>query len=203
MWSFRRPTQEQVRKFLATQAPLPFSYPEVGATRGPAPAGYSFDHNRVELGAGREAFEAACEALRAWRMFHPAVAEVIPTGAPLAGGTPVAVLARAGGVWWLNAARVVYVFDEPGPPRLFGFAYGTLPDHVERGEERFTIEWGADDRVWYDLRAFSRPAHWLARLGYPLARRAQKRFARASLAAMKEAVAEALRPVQPAPPTRG
>jgi uncharacterized protein (UPF0548 family) len=27
-----------------------------------------------------------------------------------------------------------------GPVRRFGFAYGTLPDHVESGEERFTVE---------------------------------------------------------------
>jgi uncharacterized protein (UPF0548 family) len=42
--------------------------------------------------------------------------------------------------------------------------------------------------VWYDIRAFSRPRHVLARLGYPLTRRTQKRFARDSVAAMGNAV---------------
>jgi uncharacterized protein (UPF0548 family) len=45
-----------------------------------------------------------------------------------------------------------------------------------------------DGGVWYDLYAFSRPRHWAARLGYPLARRAQRRFGLGSLAAMARAV---------------
>src|SRR5262249_42824659 len=107
-------------------------------------------------------------------------------------GNVVAMLARVFCVWWLNACRIVYVFDESEPVRRFGFAYGTLPGHVERGEERFSVEWLADDTVWYDLRAFSRPRYWLTRLGYPLARRVQRRFARDSLAAMREAIAASL-----------
>ena len=69
----------------------------------------------------------------------------------------------------------------------FGFAYGTLPGHAERGEERFSVEYHAEnDSVWYDLFAFSRPGP-LARLAYPFARSLQKRFARDSKAAMLEA----------------
>ena len=59
-----------------------------------------------------------------------------------------------------------------------------LPDHVERGEERFTIEWQADDSVWYDILAFSRPQHLIAKLAFPYVRRLQKRFAMDSLNAM-------------------
>jgi uncharacterized protein (UPF0548 family) len=88
-------------------------------------------------------------------------------------------------VWWLNAARIVYVIDEP---RWFGFAYGTLPGHVERGEERFSVEWLDDDTVWYDLMAFSRPHYWGARLVKPLARRLQRRFVGLSKAEMCKAV---------------
>jgi uncharacterized protein (UPF0548 family) len=80
------------------------------------------------------------------------------------------------------------VIDEGQAQRTrFGFAYGTLPDHVERGEERFTVEWRADDSVWYDIYAFSRPKHPLARLGFPITRMLQKRFVRDSLAIMKAA----------------
>ena len=40
------------------------------------------------------------------------------------------------------------------------------------------VEWHqADNSVWYDLYAFSQPNQWLARLGYPVVRRLQKRFA--------------------------
>jgi uncharacterized protein (UPF0548 family) len=85
----------------------------------------------------------------------------------------------------LNAARIVYVVDDAPPARRVGFAYGTLIDHAERGEERFIVEYQpADESVWYDLRAFSRPAHPLAVAGYPLSRWLQKRFARDSLKAM-------------------
>ena len=75
-------------------------------------------------------------------------------------------------LWWLNACRIVYVVDDSGPNFKFGFAYGTLPGHVESGEERFLIEWNrADNSVWYDILAFSRPNHVLTRLGYPFVRR--------------------------------
>jgi hypothetical protein len=71
----------------------------------------------------------------------------------------------------------------------YGFAYGTLPDHPERGEERFFVEWNqADDSVWYDLLAVSRPGHWLARLGYLYARYEQAKFRRLSGEAMQRTV---------------
>ena len=77
----------------------------------------------------------------------------------------------------------------PGPIGKFGFAYGTLPGHVESGEERFLVEWDrGDDGVWYDILAFSRPNHILTRLGYPVVRRLQKRFGRDSAASMLRAV---------------
>ena len=79
--------------------------------------------------------------------------------------------------------------DEQGPISKYGFAYGTLPGHVESGEECFLIEWNhADDGVYYDILAFSKPNHFLTRLGYPVVRRMQKRFGRDSAAAMQKAV---------------
>jgi len=66
---------------------------------------------------------------------------------------------------------------------------GTLADHVESGEERFSVEWRRQDgSVWYDLLAFSRPRHPLAKLGTPMGRALQRRFARDSLQAMARAV---------------
>jgi uncharacterized protein (UPF0548 family) len=80
----------------------------------------------------------------------------------------------------------VYVIDEPD---RFGFAYGTLPQHAESGEERFSVEYHPDtDEVWYDIYAFSRPGNFLIRLGYPYARWRQKQFAVESKAAMLRAV---------------
>ena len=68
-------------------------------------------------------------------------------------------------------------------------ALSTLPGHAESGEERFLVEWDrTTNAVWYDILAFSRPRHPLARLGYLFTRRTQKRFARDSVAAMLRAV---------------
>jgi uncharacterized protein (UPF0548 family) len=192
MWFVGRPSAGLIDSFLERQGRLPFSYPHVGASAGEAPGGYDLDHNRARLGGGRAAFDAACDALRRWAQFPAPWTAVHPGEAPLTPGSVVAVLARAFGLWWLSAARVVYAVEEPAPLRRFGFAYGTLPGHVEEGEERFTVEWHADGSVWYDLRAFSRPRHPLARLAYPLARRQQRRFVRESQAAMRRAVSAAV-----------
>jgi uncharacterized protein (UPF0548 family) len=102
-------------------------------------------------------------------------------------GTTVAVEARTFGFWSLNACRIVYTTNEDGLTKRFGFAYGTLPDHAERGEERFMIEWLEDDSVWYDIYAFSRPQKAAVKLGLTLARMLQKRFSRDSLATMSKA----------------
>ena len=73
--------------------------------------------------------------------------------------------------------------------RKFGFAYGTLPGHVARGEERFQVEWHADtDRVFYDILAYSQARSALFRLGSPVTRLLQKRFAADSKQAMLRAV---------------
>ncbi len=189
MFLRRRPSADHIRAFIAAQARLPFSYGEVGATRGDPPAGYAVDHNRICLGTGRAVFERASAALRRWQMFAVDGVELCWPSAPIEVGTAVAVLARAGGLWSLNACRIVYVIDAPGPIARCGFAYGTLPEHAVRGEERFSIEWSqTSDEVHYDLLAFSRPSSPLLGLARPVLRRMQRRFARASLAAMRRAV---------------
>ena len=104
-------------------------------------------------------------------------------------GESVAVVARAIGLVWINACQIIYVVDESGPISRFGFAYGTLPDHAAIGEERFLIEWNQEDNsVWFDILAFSKPRHFLVRLGYPVVRLTQKRFGRESTNAMLKSV---------------
>ena len=91
------------------------------------------------------------------------------------------MLARHYGFWSLNTARIVYLVEESGEVERFGFGYGTLPGHGERGEERFSVEWRREDgSVHYDVLAFSRPKHPLAWIGYPFVRSLQRRFARDS-----------------------
>ena len=192
MLSLRKPSAERLRDFLVVQSKLDFTYPAVGATAAVPPTGYVVDRTRIKLGEGAETFAAAKVALERWEYLRLGWVEAWPSETPIQAGQVVAVIARLFGLWWLNACRIVYVVDEQGPVKRFGFAYGTLPEHAESGEERFTVEWHEqDDAVWYDILAFSRPQQLLARLGYPFARRLQKRFARDSVAAMRRAVAEA------------
>lgn len=183
--SFQKPTAETMRRFMSEQGKLPFSYQAVGATAEQPPAGFAVDRLRIKLGEGEAVFQAAKTALRHWEHFRLGWAEAWPADTALRPGEVVAVLGRAMGLWWLNACRVVYVVDETGPITRFGFAYGTLPGHAECGEERFLLEWHrADNSVWYDILAFSKPNHVLARLGHPAVRRLQERFRRDSAAAM-------------------
>ncbi|MBA3503939.1 MAG: DUF1990 domain-containing protein [Myxococcota bacterium] len=185
MISLARPPAAELVRFLDAQRALPFTYEAVGHTRDEqTPRGYAIDHNRVRLGSGAQTFTSAQAQVRAWRMFPPWTA-IAPLATPIEEGRVLAVLVNAFGVWFKNAARIVYVIDEPG---RFGFAYGTLPGHAERGEERFLVEHLADDSVWYDVRAFSQPRYWGARLAYPITRMLQKRFGRDSKASMLRAL---------------
>ena len=185
MLSLRKPSAESIRPFLAAQSKLPFTYAAVGATATTTPTGYVVDRTRIKLGV----FHAARAALQRWEQFRLGWVEAWSPDTPIKSGEVVAVMGRAIGLWWLNACRIVYVVDESGPISRFGFAYGTLPGHAESGEERFLIEWDrVDNSVWYDILAFSRPNHFLTRLGYPVVRRTQKRFGRDSAASMLRAV---------------
>ncbi len=154
------------------------------------PDGFTVDSNRVCLGRGIDAFRAGARALARWEMFQLGWVQLCADGAPPTPGTNVAVIVRLWGVWWLNACRVVYVVDEPA---RFALAYGTIEDHAESGEECFSVEWkAADDSVWSEIVAFSRPRHPLARIAPPFARALQRRFARHSLRAMRRAVGGAV-----------
>ena len=198
MFSIFEPSERRLSEFLRSQRDAAISSEDAGASRTEeAPAGYAVDHNRVRLGEGEGTFERAVAALRAWEMFAVGWVRVFPSDAPVEVGTTVAVVGRHLGLFSLTACRIVYLIDEDdGKVRRRGFAYGTLYEHAERGEERFTVEWRREDgSVYYDLYAFSRPNHPLARIGYPLARRQQRRFARDSLQAMVRATA-------PPPPAR-
>ena len=194
-WSLRAPPASEVAAFVAEQQAGKFSYADVGRTRhdDAHPAGYDIDRNRVLLGRGEADFATARRALEHWRMFPAPWTRIMTAGPGIQSGQTIAMQAHALGLWWLNACRIVYVLDETAAVRRWGFAYGTLGAHVEEGEERFSVELHPDGGVWYDLRAFSRPRYWPVRLGKPLARQLQRRFARESLAAMRQAVEHARR----------
>ena len=84
--------------------------------------------------------------------------------------------------------RVVYTVGGPSDANRFGFAYGTLTNHAESGEELFEV-WldPRTNQVHYRIRAISWPQATFARIGQPVARALQQRFRDDSAAAMKRA----------------
>lgn len=190
MFTFSEPSNAQVRDYFETQRDLPFSYKEVGASQNDIPSGYPINHYRARLGDGEAAFVHAKNAIKNWTMYKTGWTRIYPPGAPVKPNEVVCVVVNHGFCWSMNPCRIVYVLEERGAVERFGFAFGTLPRHSEEGEERFTVEWrrGEDDSVWYELLAFARPHHILAKIGSPFVRFTQRRFARDSFLAIHKAV---------------
>lgn len=179
------------REHLARLTRSPCSYAEVGALKTLVfPPGYRIDQHRILLGHGVKCYERAKSALRRWEMFNLDWVRLHPRTPPIQANTVVGISTRFLFVRSLSCCRIVYTLEDNGEVEMFGFALGTLPGHVLSGEERFCVEWHrADDSVWYEVRAFSRPDRLLSRLGYPVVRVLQKRFARESHDAMARATA--------------
>jgi uncharacterized protein (UPF0548 family) len=169
-------------EFLEDQKQADYSYQYVEGTKGEYPQGFDHDRNKVLLGEGEECFAKAKQGIQRWSMFPPSWTMIFPKQAPIQENTTVGMAFRLFGIWWINSCRIVYTIDEK---RRFGFAYGTLPEHIERGEELFLVEIDEEDKVWYHIQAFSKPRHWLVRLGYWFARSQQRRFVQHSFKVMK------------------
>ena len=191
MFSLREPSRNDVLALLDRCADAPFSYDAVGATRGAPPAGFDVDRWAEPLGVGRDAWQRARRAIDAFEMYPAGWITVVRSFEAPAEGAVFASVIRHAGFYSVNVGRVIYVVDEEDDAGArYGFAFGTLPEHAEAGEERFVVAWSrATDEVTYDVFAFSRPRALLARLGKPIARAYQKRFQRESRAWMRERVA--------------
>lgn len=184
MLSRHRPSDTALRELLRSWQDEPLSYTHEGGVDSPPEEGFILDEHRVCLGQGGSTYEHACCALDSWRMF-PLWAEVRrERDRSQQPGDIVAMVVRILGVWWVNPCRVLRRVDTSD---RHGFVYGTLIEHSECGEEMFAVEMDEAGRVWYVIRAFSRPRHWLAWLGFPLARWWQCRFVRDSQQRMREA----------------
>jgi uncharacterized protein (UPF0548 family) len=183
-----RPSARLVDRFLAESRTLPFSYRPTGLSQG-TPAGYNVDEMIVPIGRGLADFDRAKAALAAWRHFDIGWLQAVSSSAVPEPGTVVAVIIRHFGFWSLNGARVVYVVGDQKSATRFGFAYGTLVNHAEAGEELFEVFVDpSSEAVMYRIRAASRPRSLLTYIGYPLVRVLQAACRRDSGAAMKLAL---------------
>jgi len=185
MFLTHRPTSSEIENFLDQSRELPLSYHPVGIAKEGS-AGFRFDTASSVIGRGEAAFARAQRALQEWRQFELGWVELFPRAAPTETGTVVAVVVHHLGVWSLNGCRIVYSVGDGHSS--FGFAYGTLTNHVEMGEEIFEVSMAASDEVTYRISAASQPRAILARIGYPYTRISQARFRRDSMAAMKRAI---------------
>lgn len=182
MFLASRPSESFVGRFLDASRNLALTYDPVGLAQVGG-AGYDVDDTVAVIGRGHADFDRARAALATWTHFDLGWVQVFPRKAPIDVGGNVAVLIRHLGFWSLNGARVVYHLNSSDT--RFGFAYGTLPNHAERGEEIFEVVF--DERsgdVTYRVRAASQPRAALARIGYPIVRALQARFRRDSVRMM-------------------
>lgn len=187
MFFVRRPSQQAIHRFVRDSQERPLSYGPIGIVNGETPC-RDFDEAIVTIGRGKRDFDRARAALMGWKQFDIGWVETFPRHAPVAVGTVVAVLIRHLWFWSLNGCRVLY---EVGGDGRFGFAYGTLTNHAESGEELFDVFLDPEnDEVRYRIRATSKPQAALARIGQPIVRALQARFRRDSAAAMKRATKE-------------
>ncbi len=189
MFTLFEPSEKVIENFLAAQRDLPFSYAEVGASQDEIPSLYPINHRRVQIGNGADVFASAKNAIQNWTMYRLEWTRIYPDSVPIAVGAVVCIVVNHHLCWSINPCRIVYILEQTDKVERYGFAFGTLPGHSEKGEERFLVEWNrADDSVWYELLAFARPHHILARIGFPFVPLFQKKFARDSGRAMFEAV---------------
>jgi uncharacterized protein (UPF0548 family) len=194
MFLARRPTPHQIERFLHESQDLPLSYGPIGILTTNT-VHRRLDEATVAVGRGGADFERARAALIAWKQFDIGWVETFPRHAPVTAGTVVAVLIRHFGFWSLNGCRVLYDVGSSTDAARFGFAYGTLTNHAESGEELFEafIDPQTQDVV-YRIRATSWPQAALTRVGQPVVRALQARFRRDSVAAIARATRAARAP---------
>jgi len=191
VFQLTRPEAAAIEAKIAAAARLGWNEPRflacAGDVPGVLPPGFIRDRSESVLGRGPIVFAKAKDAFAHWVMFDLGWTRVANPGARIRLGQVVAVEVCALALWSVNLSRIVDVANEP---ERFGFVYATTPLHAEEGEERFLLTMDpATGQVRYELEAISRPRAWLARLGYPMTRSFQHKFARESHARMHAEVA--------------
>jgi uncharacterized protein (UPF0548 family) len=184
--SISKPSPTTIEAALAEARTQSLTYAPVrGTLSTEKKQGYDNDAQRVAVGQGMADFLKAKAALQRWAHFPTAWTAILPADTPIVQDEVLTMYFRLFGLWWQNTCKIIYVVDKP---TRFAFAYGTLPGHIECGEEVFGVEMDEDGVVWYDLRAFSKPKVWYVRLGYPLARLLQEKFRQDSALSVRRSV---------------
>jgi len=172
-----RPTTDLLEELRIDQLHTDLTYDAIGQTlSGNTPSGFrSFSVER-ELDSRPDAMKRARSAIRDWAGHHRAGVVVHPGRAPLDAGVVVTMAARTFGLWTTSCWRIVHMFDTE---HEFGFVYGTLPHHVEIGEEAFVARRRDDGTVVIRVSGFSRHHSIAATAVGPLTKMLQSRLTNA------------------------
>ncbi|KAL5209204.1 hypothetical protein ABZP36_004827 [Zizania latifolia] len=206
--SFSCPLQEQQKSCLAAAGGFNYDAPLHGASKPKSltaeaaeagdrvliERGFFVNRSRVLVGSGAATFHHAKSALLSWKHLSLGWANV-ETDTPVKAGTRFCICYKELIPWVMLPLQVAYVNDGIGDSTghekggIFAFGSGTLQGHLLAGEERFSVQLDEDDRVWYEVMSFSKPAHILSRLCYPYVQLRQRHFARQSGQALLRHVA--------------
>src|SRR5258708_34297473 len=113
MFLIHRPGERRIRQVMASEESAGFSYPQVGATRTQAPAGYQVHREGFALGVGPSAFDRARQAGRGWKMFAMGGLGLCWPEAPVGPGSTGAVLAHRLWVWSRPVAALCSALARP------------------------------------------------------------------------------------------
>jgi uncharacterized protein (UPF0548 family) len=196
----------RAQRALAELADRPLNYaPAALADAGPQ-IGWHVDDYRQPLPAelpgepvAGASFEIAQRLMRDYAFADSAIVRAVFDPAGRLADRNMLLQARFGPLRFLLGCRVGAIADETRTVdgravRIWGWSYGTLAGHVERGQMDFAVwKWLDDGAVEFRIHVVSRQA----RVGNPLVwlgfrllgRREQVRFARRACARMSELVA--------------
>jgi uncharacterized protein (UPF0548 family) len=181
-----RPSVTELDRLLDRARSSSLTYDHVGSTLAPIDALRRVHQQQLVLGHGAAAFESATLGLRRWACHRGIRAAVHPADAAVEVGSTLLVVLHAGPASVVVPDRVVAVVDEPD---RFGFAYGTLEGHQERGEESFLAELLADGTVRGTISVDAVAATLPARLVAPVVTRFQRLAVSRYLSAWRSFVA--------------
>ncbi|MGI4874266.1 MAG: DUF1990 domain-containing protein [Janthinobacterium lividum] len=208
--SFAVPLWEQYRARLAAYTNTKDNYDAGNVSEYTSATGWRLDDYATDLPpespgppAENGSFAAAQDVLRRYAFPPPKlITGIFQPDVPLEKRIMLLRAQFLGFKFWFGV-RIVDVLDEAaqaspaGPERVWGYGYRTLEGHFEKGQINFSIHKNlTTGAVQFRIHAVSQPGrirnpfYWL---GFKLfGRRLQRRFARESLARMRQMVGQAL-----------
>ncbi|MEO7572631.1 MAG: DUF1990 domain-containing protein [Acidimicrobiales bacterium] len=156
------------------------TYDAIGSTHPDRAHGPAYVDSSRTIAGTAGSMDRARQALQTWVAQRGLGAHLAPPDAPVLEGTTLLVVLPAGPIELVAPVRVMWVIDEPD---RFGFGYGTLPGHPERGEESFMAQ-ELGDEIVLAVAVDASPASWAARLAGPVGSAVQRRAVRRYLDAL-------------------